>query len=208
MAHTSREIKAVLMPLLCNEQLNGIIYVAGGIVPYVYSGEESARTHSDIDIVAAIENMPIIRKYLKDSNQYDAAFDSLTFAYNAKQADYGLEVFIEGIPVNFAPFVVQGCNIYQRNFLKKELSGYDALLTATMEGISIDDYMTRLTLLDSNTIGTYTIEMVKCAKESSDREKDLQDIEVIDRLPVDIARYNRVKSVVEKMRIDVDAAGE
>lgn len=194
-------IKHIVKKLMAEKTLRGKLFVAGGIVPYIYSGEYSSRKHSDIDIVVELENMQAVRDYLKANGYYDITFDSVEFDYNTNRADHGLEAFIHDVPVNFAPFFVQGDNIVQRNFLIKELVGYDALVTVTMNKLAVQDYITTSVQPDGSIIGSYTIEMVKCAKESSNREKDIQDIHVIDRVGVNPSRYDRIKPVMESMKM-------
>jgi len=62
---TYSEIMAVVNLLVTDKALNGIIYIAGGIVPYLYGGKESHRRHNDIDIVARADDMVAIRTRLK-----------------------------------------------------------------------------------------------------------------------------------------------
>jgi len=177
------------------------VFIAGGIVPYIYSSRDSGRKHTDIDIVVNDADMLIVRQYLKSAGYYQKDFDSIEFDYNSGHVDYGIEVFIQGVPVSFAPFKVIGNDIIQKNFLKKELSGYDALVKVTMCNIAVEDYITHIEK-DGLHIGTYTLEMVKCAKENSNREKDIHDIREIERIGINKERYTRVKPVIQNMRMD------
>lgn len=197
----SQTIKRIIFRLADNELLSGKLYIAGGIVPYLYSGRESARKHADIDVVVQIHNMMAVRQYLANEGLYRADWDSTTFPFNRWHTDHGVEALIDNVPVNFAPFEVVTRGIVQKNFAMQELSGYDALLTATMDGISPEDYITSVELGDGKKIGTYTLEMVKCAKENSGRGKDAQDIREIERVGIDNARYARIKPAVQGMRI-------
>lgn len=193
-------IKSVVQQLMSVEALKDMIYVAGGIVPYLYTGRESGRRHSDIDIVVASADMPIIRQYLQSMGLYERAYDSLEFGYNLDRIDYGIEAFIQDIPVSFAPFDVKGNEIIQRNFSKLELAGFDALMTVTMSGIAIEDYITSSDI-EGLRVGTYTLEMVKCTKETTGREKDIRDIQEIEKIGINQARYLRIKPVVLAMRL-------
>ncbi len=67
--------------------------------------------------------------------------------------------------------------------------------------MALEDYVTYFER-DGLRIGTYTLEMVRCAKESSNREKDILDIGAIERIGMDMGRYARVKPVVQNMRMD------
>lgn len=198
---TCEAIKSVVQQLMSVDALKGKIYVAGGIVPYLCTGRDSGRMHSDIDIVAASADMPTIRQYLKSAGFYESDYDSLEFGYNTGRVDYGIEAFIQGIPVSFAPFDVQGNDIIQRNFSKLELAGFDALMTVTMHGIAVEDYITSHDI-EGLRIGTYTLEMVQCTKETTDREKDIRDIEETRKLGIDQERYLRIKPVIGAMKLD------
>lgn len=204
---TCEAIKSVVQQLMSMDALKGKIYVAGGIVPYLYTGRDSGRMHSDIDIVAASADMPVIRYYLKSAGLYKSDYDSLEFAYNTERIDYGIEAFIQNIPVSFAPFDVQGNDIIQRNFSKLELAGFDALMTVTMRGIAVDDYIT-FHDIEGLRVGTYTLEMVQCTKETTDREKDIRDIREIEKYGTDQERYLRIKPVVQAMTLDVQTQDE
>lgn len=203
---TYSEIMAVVNLLVTDKALNGIIYVAGGIVPYLYTGKESHRKHNDIDIVAHADDMLAIRTRLKALGLYVEYYDSISFAFNLKKIDHGLEVFIQDVPVNIAPFSIVGNDILQRNFLKEEIAGFDALMTATMKDIALMDYVTKLNRENGLSIGTYTIEMVKAAKERSNRDKDVHDIQTINNLGIDENRYGRVKPVMEGMQLTVETS--
>ena len=198
---TCEAIKSVVQQLMSADALKGIIYVAGGIVPYLYTGRDSGRMHSDIDIVAASADMPTIRQYLQSAGFYESDYDSLAFGYNTGRVDYGIEAFIQGIPVSFAPFDVQGNDIIQRNFSKLELAGFDALMTVTMRGIAVEDYITSHDI-EGLRVGTYTLERVQCTKETTNREKDIRDIEETRKLGIDQERYLRIKPVIGAMTID------
>lgn len=203
---TYSEIMAAVNLIVADKELNSIVYVAGGIVPYLYAGKESHRKHNDIDIVAKADDMLAIRTRLKALGLYDEYYDSMSFAFNLKKADHGLEVFVQDMPVNFAPFSIDGNDIIQRNFLKKEIAGFDALMTATMKNIALTDYVTKLYRENGLSIGTYTLEMVKSAKESSNRDKDTHDILTLNNLGIDENRYSRVKPVMEKMQLTVETS--
>ena len=197
-----KEVKEVVISLMGEQKVKDKIYVAGGIVPWILSGNDSGRKHGDIDIVVEKDDMGTVREFLRDKGYYKVEFDSMSFPFNVDQTDHGVEVLIKGIPVNFAPFEVSGNDITQRNFSIAELGGFNALLTATLKDISVEDYITDYKLDDGLEIGSYTVEVVRAAKEKSDREKDLVDLREIDRMGIDYERYSRVKPSVQDMKID------
>lgn len=196
------EVKEVVRLLMADQRVKDKIYVAGGIVPWLLSGNDSGRKHGDIDIVVEKDDMGTVREFLKNQGYYKVKFDSMSFPFNVDQTDHGVEVLIKGIPVNFAPFEVRKNDIIQKNFSIAELGGFNALLTATLKDISIEDYITDYKIDDGLEIYSYTLEVVRATKEKSDREKDLVDLREIDRIGIDYERYNRVKTSVQDMKID------
>ncbi len=196
-------IKSVVYMLLCEDELKWKIFVAGGIVPWILSDNQSGRTHSDIDIVVKAENMKSIRRYLEKHNYYHKEMDSMTFHFNKSKMDYGVEAIIDGIPVNFAPFEVSGSNIIQRNFFTKALMGTDALVTAIIENISINDYVSNYVRENQIVIGAYTLEVVKATKEKTNREKDMIDLLEIEKLVIENDRYARVQPSIQNMRVEL-----
>jgi len=188
--------------ILMKPALKNKIFVAGGIVPWILSDRNSNRKHSDIDVVVENCNMELIREYLKNEGYYQKEMDSRFLAINNNQVDYGIEVLINGVPVNFAPFEVDGDSIIQKNFSIKALVGYDALMKATMKNIAVEDYITTYLLKSGIELGSYTLEAVKAAKESSDRTKDKIDLCEIEKIGINQERYNRIKSSIQNMQIE------
>ena len=188
--------------ILMEPILKGKIFVAGGIVPWILSGRNSNRKHSDIDIVVEIRNMELIRKYLKDKGYYQKEMDSRFLALNNTQGDYGIDALINGVPVNFAPFEANGDIIIQKNFSLKALVGYDALMKATMKNIAVEDYITTYLLKSGVELGSYTLEAVKAAKENSNRTKDKIDLCEVEKIGINQDRYNRIKSSIQNMQIE------
>ena len=123
------KIKDIILKLNSEELLKEKLYIVGGTVPYLISNTMSNREHSDIDIIVAANDMNAVREYLKDNNLYVKDFDSIMFDYNKAKIDYGIDCIIDGITVNFAPFEIADNNIIQKNFLSKQSSGINALVT-------------------------------------------------------------------------------
>ncbi len=87
-----KAIQDLVFELMNTNALKNKIFVAGGIVPYIYSSEDSGRAHADIDIVVKDTDMPFVREYLKDNGYYQGDFDSIEFSYNSSHVDYGISV--------------------------------------------------------------------------------------------------------------------
>lgn len=198
---TCGEVTRVVKSLMAATELEGNLYVVGGIVPWLLSGVDSGRLHSDLDLVVPLAKMSQVRAYLQRSGAYNQEMDSLYLAINKEGKDHGLEALCQGVPVNFAPFVVEGDAIIQRNVALTAVAGFDALLTATLRPLALPDYLAFYRLPDGQKIGCYTLEMIRATKEASAREKDLLDLAQLAAYQIDLQRYARVKPAVTAMEI-------
>ena len=196
------KVKDIILKLNSEELLKGKLYIVGGTVPYLISNTMSNREHSDIDIIVETSNMNVVREYLKSNNLYDKDFDSIRFDYNKNKIDYGIDCIIDGITINFAPFEIINNNMIQKNFLSKQNSGINALVTVTMENIKIEDYITTI-IIDQVKIKTYNLEMVKIMKEKSNKPKDAVDIKVIDEYGYDEKKYDDLKNKTNNMKFKI-----
>lgn len=196
------KIKEIVLKLNSNKFLNGKICIVGGIVPYLLTGKESIRNHSDIDIIVDNKNMNFIRKYLKENNLYNPKFDTLNFNWNRKKIDYGLDCMIDGIIVNFAPFKMINKEMVQRNFVTKQKSGINAFVNAVVKNVKIEE-CTTTTMINQVVIKTYNLEMVKIMKEKSNKTKDKIDIEVIVKYGYDEKKYKNLKEKTNNMKFEI-----
>ena len=196
------KIKEIILKLNSNELLKGKLYIVGGTVPYIISNTISNREHSDIDIIVEEKNMNTIREYLQSNNLYDRKLDSLTFEYNKDKVDYGVDCFIDGITVNFAPFKLINNGMLQRNFLSKQNSGINALVNVPMENIKLEDCIT-IHFVDQVQLKTYNLEMIKIMKEKSKKPKDQVDIKVIDEHGYNKEKYEELKVKTNNMKFNI-----
>mgnify|MGYP000008943601 CR=1 FL=1 len=196
------KIKDIILKLNSEELLKEKLYIVGGTVPYLISNTMSNREHSDIDIIVAANDMNVVREYLKNNNLYIKDFDSIMFDYNKNKIDYGIDCIIDGITVNFAPFEIVDNNIIQKNFLSKQSSGINALVTVTLNNVKIEDCTTTI-IIDQVKIKTYNLEMVRIMKEKSNKPKDVVDIEVIDEYGYDEKKYNDLKIKTNNMKFKI-----
>ena len=186
------KIKDIILKLNLEELLKGKLYIVGGTVPYLVSNTMSDREHSDIDIIVATNNMSDVREYLKKNNLYVKDLDSMMFDYNKTKIDYGIDCVIDGITINFAPFEIFDNTMVQKNFLRKQSNGINALVTVTLENVKIEDCTTTI-IVDQTKIKTYNLEMVRIMKEKSNKPKDVVDIKVIDEYGYNEKKYDDLK---------------
>ena len=196
------KIKEIILKLNSNKLLKGKLYIVGGTVPYLISNTISNREHSDIDIIKKKKNMNTIRQYLQSNNLYDKKFDSLTFEYNKDKVDYGIDCIIDGITINFAPFETIEDIMVQRNFLSKQSSGINALVTVTIGDVKIEECSTTV-IIDQVEIKTYNLEMIKIMKEKSNKPKDEIDIKVIDKYGYNKKKYDDLKIKTNNMKFKI-----
>lgn len=196
------KIKEIILKLNSNKLLKGKLYIVGGTVPYLISNTISNREHSDIDIIVEEKNMNTIRQYLQSNNLYDKKFDSLTFEYNKDKVDYGIDCIIDGITINFAPFETIEDIMVQRNFLSKQSSGINALVTVTIGDVKIEECSTTV-IIDQVEIKTYNLEMIKIMKEKSNKPKDEIDIKVIDKYGYNKKKYDDLKIKTNNMKFKI-----
>lgn len=196
------KIKEIILKLNSNKELREKLYIVGGTVPYLISNTISGREHSDIDIIAEEKDMDTIRLYLRSNNLYAKELDSKTFSYNKDKIDYGIDCIIDGITVNFAPFVILDNGIEQRNFLNIRSSGINALVTVIMENIKLEDCIVNFSINQVH-LKTYSLEMIKIMKENSNKPKDKIDIKLIDEFGYDKEKYNDLKIKTNNMKFRI-----
>lgn len=194
----------ILMSIIQDEELADIVFVSGGIVPWLVSKKDSKRNHSDIDLLVLQENMLKVRKFLRKYNLYDASLDSLNYE-DAEMVDYGVDTCISGIPVGFYPYEqISDELIVQRSFSSTDVSGRKDLKVKEIPNMKVTDYLAKTTLPNGSVIGISSLEVVKVTKEKAGREKDIYDIKEINRIGYDADRYERVKSSINNMKSTLD----
>ncbi|MGE5456013.1 MAG: hypothetical protein ACM3O4_02800 [Ignavibacteriales bacterium] len=194
----------ILMSIIQDEELADIVFVSGGIVPWLVSKKDSKRNHSDIDLLVLQENMLKVRKFLRKYNLYDASLDSLNYE-DAEMVDYGVDTYIRDIPVGFYPYEqISDELIVQRSFSSTDVSGRKDLKVKEIPNMKVTDYLAKTTLPNGSVIGISSLEVVKVTKEKAGREKDIYDIKEINRIGYDADRYERVKSSINNMKSTLD----
>ena len=196
------KIKDIILKLNLEKILKGKLYIVGGTVPYLVSNTISDREHSGIDIIVATNNMSDVREYLKKNNLYVKDLDSMMFDYNKNKIDYGIDCVIDGITINFAPFEIFDNTMVQKNFLRKQSNGINALVTVTLENVKIEDCTTTI-IVDQTKIKTYNLEMVRIMKEKSNKPKDVVDIKVIDEYGYNEKKYDDLKIKTNNMKFKI-----
>ena len=196
------KIKDIILKLNLEKILKGKLYIVGGTVPYLVSNTISDREHSDIDIIVATNNMSDVREYLKKNNLYVKDLDSMMFDYNKNKIDYGIDCVIDGITINFAPFEIFDNTMVQKNFLRKQSNGINALVTVTLENVKIEDCTTTI-IVDQTKIKASDLVMVRIMKEKLNKPKDVVDIKVIDEYGYNEKKYDDLKIKTNNMKFKI-----
>lgn len=158
-------------------KLKDKIFLAGGLVPWVISGEDSNRLHSDIDFVVPLSEMVTVRAFLKEQGLYDQAHDSLFLSCNQEKIDFGTEIFLDGLPISFTPFFEENNNLFQRDFTTADFSTKDSLVTLCLPNLTPEDYITAYALPHGQKLYCTSLEFVYAKKNRKNRPKDQGDLQ-------------------------------
>lgn len=158
-------------------KLKGKIFLAGGLAPWVISGENSNRLHSDIDFVVPLSEMETVRTFLKEQGLYDQTHDSLFLPCNQEKIDFGTEIFLDGLPISFTLFFKENNNLVQRDFTTADFNAKDSLVTLCLPNLSPEDYITAYALHDGQKLYCTSLEFVYAKKSRKNRPKDQRDLQ-------------------------------
>lgn len=188
-------------------ELRDVVYLEGGLVPWLISGRDSGRRHGDVDFSVRIGDMPAVRSWLTEVGLYEGELDSLNLECNAARADFGVHAVLNGVIVSFCPFEVCGGRLHQRNAVLMGFDGFDALFEAVADDVLEGDLIEERRFSDGNRAGCSTLEACRAAKIASGRVKDACDVAEIDRLGFEPQRFERLARAFETMRVDCVAYG-
>ena len=131
--HTFKEITNILEEIYKLKEINDIIYINGGIVPYLIDNKANKREHSDIDVLVELKDMDIIRNSLKKYNLYRENKDSLKLT----NQDYGIHANIRGIDIGFYPFEIENNGIKVNTFSIDEKNIFKSRF---IKGLTFNDF--------------------------------------------------------------------
>lgn len=179
-----KEIKNAFITV--NKLLENIdLYVCGGFVPYLLLNEDSNRLHHDIDCIVSINDMDKIRKKLIGTKYYIYNDDSINLINDID--DYGLEISVNGISVGLYPYKIVNNKIYQYSY-----NADNKRFKIKIIEDSINNYLKEYKSYDGNSYKTLSLEYLRKSKEIASRDKDLIDINSIDKYGYDIDTYEKV----------------
>ena len=164
--------KAAALRVMTAEPLRGVVFLEGGLVPWMASGCDSGRPHGDVDFSVRLADTPAVREWLAREGLYDRALDSLDLPCNAPRADFGVHAVIDGVPVSFCPFLFDDGDLIQRNAALARFEGFDALFEARIPGIAEEDFVEMREVGGVGAVGFSTLEACRAAKGASGRPKD------------------------------------
>lgn len=196
-------VKEKALSLAQNPDLIGKTFLAGGLVPWVLSHQNSNRLHNDIDFVVPLHEMAAIRRFLKEHGLYDPSHDSQLLPCNKEQIDFGTEIFLEDLPVSFTPFFTSQGNLIQRDFTTADFRAKDSLVTLRLPGLSLADYITSYPLSHGQKLYCTSLEFIYAKKSRKNRLKDEADLEQMRQMRLDENRLARITTAFSKSTLDI-----
>lgn len=200
---TTATIRELVVHLMATSIHIGPLAVAGGTVPWLISGRDAGRLHSDLDLVAPASAMPAVRSWLRASGNYAPHLDS--WVDGRGNNDYGLYALLAGVLVNIAPFVEGATALYQYNCSFAALGDADACVQVTMPALTATEYVVQRPWHAGTLLAHFPLALVKATKRITNRPKDVLDIAEIDRLGVEADRVACYQQRLAQMEIVVTA---
>ena len=185
--HTFKEITNILEEIYILKEINDIIYINGGIVPYLIDNKAKKREHSDLDVLVELKDMNIIRSALKKYNLYMENKDSLKLT----DQDYGIHTNIRGIDIGFYPFEIENNGIKVNTFSIDEKNKFKSRF---IKGLSFNDFYEIISFKDYK-IRIIKRELLYLLKENLIRNKDKLDYEVLKKLNLNQECLTRLRKL-------------
>lgn len=185
--HTFKEITNILEEIYILKEINDIIYINGGIVPYLIDNKAKKREHSDLDVLVELKDMNIIRSALKKYNLYMENKDSLKLT----DQDYGIHNNIRGIDIGFYPFEIENNGIKVNTFSIDEKNTFKSRF---IKGLSFNDFYEIISFKDYK-IRIIKRELLYLLKENLIRNKDKLDYEVLKKLNLNQECLTRLRKL-------------
>ena len=185
--HTFKEITNILEEIYILKEINDIIYINGGIVPYLIDNKAKKREHSDLDVLVELKDMNIIRSALKKYNLYTENKDSLKLT----DQDYGIHTNIRGIDIGFYPFEIENNGIKVNTFSIDEKNTFKSRF---IKGLSFNDFYEIISFKDYK-IRIIKRELLYLLKENLIRNKDKLDYEVLKKLNLNQECLTRLRKL-------------
>ena len=185
--HTFKEITNILEEIYKLKEINDIIYINGGIVPYLIDNKASKRKHSDIDVLVELKDMNIIRNSLKKYNLYRENKDSLKLT----NQDYGIHANIRGIDIGFYPFEIENNGIKVNTFSIDEKNIFKSRF---IKGLTFNDFYEIISFKNYK-IKIIKRELLYLLKEKLIRDKDKIDYEVLNKINLNQECLTRLRKL-------------
>lgn len=185
--HTFKEITDILEEIYKLNEINDIIYINGGIVPYLINNKAKTRNHSDIDILVNLKDMDTIRNVLKKYNLYSENKDSLKLA----NQDFGIHTNIRCIDIGFYPFVIEDNGIKINTFSIDDKTTFKSRFIA---GLTFNDFYEIISFKNYK-IKIIKRELLYILKENLTRNIDKLDYVVLKKLNMNKECITRLRKL-------------
>lgn len=180
---------------------NSKLYIAGGTVPYILLGQDSARLHSDVDTIVDLKDIDELRQMFKQTPYYKEEWDSLNVVRDGN--DYGFELEINGVPVGVYPYLVDDDKIFQYTF-----DPYNTLCKIKkLPQKDITKYVNSYISLNGQSYDTMSLEYIKKSKDINPRPKDIEDSKKIEQYGYSKETYDSI-DLPDNMEIQKKSAEE
>ncbi len=174
-----------------------MVYVSGGLAPYLYLNVPSNRLHEDLDLVCDKFDIETLREMIKKAKLYIPEWDSLFYENNSE--DYGFSFLVDGVPVGIFPYekIIDG--IKQNSFdpFTKEVK------SKLYPGLNKSDYITIYKRDKEDDVRLMSLEVVTISKYLSNRNKDRIDFAYLAKCNLDREKFDRVKNAFASLKNDL-----
>ena len=174
-----------------------MVYVSGGLAPYLYLNTPSTRLHEDLDLVCDKFDIETLREMIKKAKLYIPEWDSLSYENDGE--DYGFSFLVDGVPVGIFPYEKKIDGIKQNSFdpFTREVK------SKVYPGLNKSDYITIYKRDKQDDIRLMSLEVVTVSKYLSNRNKDRIDFAFLAKCNLDREKFDRVKNAFASLRNDL-----
>ncbi len=171
-----------------------LVYVSGGIVPYLYLGIPSVRKHEGLHFICEKQNMTRLRELVRKHGVYVPEWDSMSF--ETAEDDYGFCFKVADVPVEVFPFEVTAYGIKQNSYNCYNRECKSNLLPNLAKSDYISIYKTPM----CDTLKARSLEVIAISKYLLNRYKDKIDFGYLSKCELDREKFDRVKESFVELR--------
>lgn len=185
--------------IIASSDIANFLSIYGGSVPYFITGEKPKRVIGDIDLHASLDNMHLIREYIKNnSDKFEVLIDTLNYSDD----DFGMELKVDGVEVSIFPIVETEKGKVVKNFQYHEALGQIDEKATLFYGLT-EENSTINSSINGKSMKMECPEYIYIQKSIALREKDRIDLTVLNNI-VDQDKINYLKKITKKPDVIVN----